>query len=66
MIFFKFFKDKSEVHYVDYYRPCEKELNEVLAQINLYARQNITILSLQRPVCSPDGYYTPIRETGTT
>ncbi|XP_046647985.1 uncharacterized protein LOC124338009 [Daphnia pulicaria] len=56
----------TDVHSADYYRPCEMKRLKTKFFGNSYIRQNITVLGLEQPDCSPDGFYQSILETEST
>ena len=55
--------DNPEIHNENYIRVCEAEATRTQNLINEYARQNITILGLDIPNCTPDGFFAPVRKT---
>jgi len=56
----------KEVHSTNYQRPCEMEKRRIETLKDSYAYQNITILGLESPKCSPDGNFLAIRKTETS
>jgi len=53
-------------HTPKYYRVCEVERMERQAVLDAYARQNITVVGLEMPNCTPDGFYAPVRKIDDT
>ena len=54
------------MHTTDYYRPCEMEKNNFNNLAKSYSLHNVTVLGLEEPKCSPDGYFQPLLETTNT
>jgi len=52
-----------EVHYNYYKRPCEMEKSRIDKLKHNYILGNVSVLGLESPDCSPDGYYQPVRKT---
>lgn len=50
------------MHYNGYYRPCERERGKARALLYKYNSNNITVLKIEMPECTPDGYYHPVRK----
>lgn len=60
------FTDDPKWHTPKYYRVCEVERMERQAVLDAYARQNITVVGLEMPNCTPDGFYAPVRKIDDT
>lgn len=57
--------DKQEIHFHNYVRPCEVEKNRIETLRASYDNHT-TILGLDSPQCSPDGYFQPVRKIGNS
>ncbi|KZS21200.1 uncharacterized protein LOC116920893 [Daphnia magna] len=57
---------KADLHTPNYYRPCELERIKAKMLTNSYNRQNITLIGIEQPDCSPDGFYQPLILTKST
>lgn len=54
---------KEEIHVNKYYRPCEVERNQARQLRFQYSRNNVTVITIDLPICTPDGYYHPLRKS---